>query len=165
MAVNPATMAIIRESKVLLGDLLMFLSHLVVVQGVAIQAAWGPHFLPPEVGVILGQPGLSHLGSVGRGPILLEDLGTHPDNFFHPRLDHIPHDIDACALVHPHVGSQPHHGPPQVPVDPPLQLIGKFLVHPIYKVPAALVLVSRSPIPLATFPSTALFAWNHFLMP
>ena len=141
----------------------MFLSHL-VVKGVAIRAPWGPHFFPPEVGEILGQPGLCHLGSVGGGPILLEDVGAPPDHLFYPRLDHTPHDIDDGALVQPHVGSQPHHGPPQVPVDPLLQLVGEVLVHLVQGVPAALVLVSRSLIHLATFPSTILFGWNRFLM-
>ena len=89
----------------------MLLSHL-VVQGIAIRAPWGPHFLTPEVEEILGQPGLCHLGSVGRGPILQEDIGAPPDHLFHQRLDHIPHDIHKWAFVHPHISSQPHHGPP-----------------------------------------------------
>ena len=44
------------------------------VEGVAVRAALGPHFLP-EVGQVAGQPVLGHLGTVDRGAVLLQDVG------------------------------------------------------------------------------------------
>ena len=45
-------------------------------------------------------------------------------------------------LVHPHVPCQPHHGPPRVAVDPPLDLDGEVLVHHVQGDSAALVLLA-----------------------
>ena len=52
----------------------------VVVNRVAVWASWHPQLLPPEVGQVGTQPVLGHLGVVGRGPVLLEDVrapGSH----------------------------------------------------------------------------------------
>ena len=76
------------------GDVPLTCPIFVVVQGVAVRAARGPHLLASEVGQFVAQPGLGHLGNVGRGAVLLEDVGVPPRHLIHPRLDNTPLYID-----------------------------------------------------------------------
>ena len=76
------------------GDVPLTCPIFVVVQGVAVRAAQGPHLLPSEVRQFVAQPGLGHLGIVGRGAVLLEDVRAPPGHLIDPGLDNIPHHVN-----------------------------------------------------------------------
>ena len=65
---------------------------------------------------------MGHLGVVGRGPVLLKNIGAPLGHLIHPRFDNIPDDVDVASSVEtetplkevgrhdvPLVGDDPHH--------------------------------------------------------